>query len=178
MKEIFKGPRIKLTSLGAKDAVNLANWSGDGEYLRNLDTEYATPHNEEFYLSQINSFANAPDIIEFGIRTSNQEKLIGFISLHSIEWNNRLASLAVGIGDSSFRGKGFGSEAIQLILNYAFNELNLNKIELDVISNNINAIACYEKNGFSIEGTAREAILRDGKKYDKIYMGILRREWN
>lgn len=177
MSKLFKSSRIQLTSLSAADAGKYVKWGEDDEYLRNLDTDYVRPRNEDFYKSQIQSFAAAPGIIEFGIYALEEKELIGFISLFSIEWNNRLATLAVGIGDANFRGKGFGSEAIQLVLNYAFNELNLNKVVLDVISNNEGAISSYRKNGFIVEGTARESILRDGNKYDKIYMGILKREW-
>jgi len=177
MKKLFKSSRVQLVPLEIKEAIHFARWSEDGEYLRNLDTEYAIPRNEEFFKTQIQTHAEAQDMIEMGIRVSNEGSLIGFISLHSIEWNNRSASLAVGIGESDYRERGLGSEAIQLILNYAFNELNLNRVNLDVIGNNDSAISCYTRNGFVIEGSAREAVLRDGDKYDKIYMGILKREW-
>lgn len=174
---LFKGSRIQLTALCEADAESFAHWSGDGEYLRNLDTDYAVPHDEVFYKEQIQSAASDSHIIEFGIRVLEEDVLIGFISLHSIEWNNGAASLAVGIGASDFRGKGLGSEAIKLVLNYAFHELNLNRVGLDVIGNNKNAVSCYEKCGFIVEGTVRQAVLRDGQAYDRIYMGVLKNEW-
>lgn len=174
---LFIGSRIRLTALGEDDAPIFSSWSEDGAYLRNLDTEYAVPHNVDFYKSQIQSFSADPNIIEFGIRALENNNLIGFVSLHSIEWNNQTAALAIGIGDTNSRGKGFGCEAIKLILNYAFNELNLNRVGLDVIGNNQKAISCYQKCGFIVEGTVREAVFRDGKKYNRIYMGILREEW-
>ncbi|MBC1728643.1 GNAT family N-acetyltransferase [Listeria seeligeri] len=116
-------------------------------------------------------------MIQFGIYVPQNQLLIGFISLHSIEWNNQIASMAIGIGEAEYRKNGYGSEAIQLLLNYAFHELNLHKVELDVISNNDTAIYCYKKNGFETEGVAKEAILRDNQRFDKLYMGVLAKDW-
>ena len=103
--------------------------------------------------------------------------IIGFIMLHSIEWNNRKAIMTVGIGDKAARGCGYGSEAIEMILRFAFMELNLNRVGLDVISDNTPAIECYQKAGFTVEGRARESVIRFGEKLDLIYMGILYDDW-
>jgi RimJ/RimL family protein N-acetyltransferase len=97
--------------------------------------------------------------------------------IHSIEWNNRSGLLAIGIGEQENRNKGYGSDALQLILRYAFHELNLNRVGLDVIEYNEKAIHTYEKAGFQHEGRLRAAVYRDGKSYDRILMGILRTEW-
>jgi RimJ/RimL family protein N-acetyltransferase len=75
------------------------------------------------------------------------------------------------------RGKGYGSEALKLLLQFAFLELNLHRIGLDVISYNEPAIRSYIRSGFSEEGRVREAIYREGKRYDRIYMGLLKQEW-
>lgn len=107
----------------------------------------------------------------------DDDKLIGFIMLHSIEWNNRKAIMTVGIGDKAARGCGYGSEAIEMILRFAFMELNLNRVGLDVISDNTPAIECYQKAGFTVEGRARESVIRFGEKLDLIYMGILYDDW-
>ena len=177
MKKLFESKRIQLRSLSEEDAASFSRWSEDGEYLRGLDTDFAKPRNTEFYKKQIQSFEDASDVLEFGIYLTQNQQLIGFISLHSIEWNNQIASMAIGIGEADYRKNGYGSEAIRLLLNYAFNELNLHKVELDVISNNDNAIYCYQKNGFETEGVAKEAILRDNQRFDRIYMGVLAKDW-
>lgn len=67
---------------------------------------------------------------------------------------------------------------MRLILCYAFNELNLNRVGLDVIEYNDQAIRTYQKAGFQLEGRVRSAVLRDGISYDRIMMGILYSEWN
>ncbi|MBC1422200.1 GNAT family N-acetyltransferase [Listeria seeligeri] len=177
MNKLFESNRIQLRSLSEEDAVSFSKWSEDGEYLRGLDTDFAKPRNTEFFKNQIQSFEDSTDMIQFGIYVPQNQLLIGFISLHSIEWNNQIASMAIGIGEAEYRKNGYGSEAIQLLLNYAFHELNLHKVELDVISNNDTAIYCYKKNGFETEGVAKEAILRDNQRFDKLYMGVLAKDW-
>ncbi|MBC1461933.1 GNAT family N-acetyltransferase [Listeria welshimeri] len=177
MNKLFQSNRIQLRSLSEDDASSFSKWSEDGEYLRGLDTDFAKPRSTEFYKNQIQSFEDSSDIIQFGIYVPQDQLLIGFISLHSIEWNNQIAFMAIGIGEAEYRKNGYGSEAIQLLLKYAFYELNLHKVELDVISNNDTAIFCYRKNGFETEGVAKEAIRRDNQRFDKIYMGILARNW-
>ena len=77
------------------------------------------------------------------------------MAIHGIEWNNRTGLLAIGIGDANDRGRDM-EEAIHLILKYAFYELNLHRVGLDVISYNKAAIELYKKMGFQIEGCMRE----------------------
>jgi len=85
--------------------------------------------------------------------------------------------LAIGIGDHANWGQGYGREAIKLMLGFAFNELNLYRVQLSVFSYNQRALALYEKLGFQREGTFREFLHRDGQRYDMFLYGLLRREW-
>ena len=176
-QNLFRSSRIQLKALKKEDAEAMARWSEDSEYLRNLDTDFAVPRSAEHYRSEIESISSQDNTIELGIHLISENQLIGFISLNSIEWNNRSGRLAVGIGESKFRHLGIGTEAVKMMIHYAFDELNLNRVGLDVISSNQAAIRCYQKSGFVVEGTIRESILRDGKKMDRIYMGLLRNEW-
>ena len=174
---LFRSPRIQLNALKPDDAEAFSRWREDGQYLRNLDTDYAITRSADYNRAEIESLSTQNNTIELGIRLLSDNRLIGFISLNSIEWNNKSGRLAVGIGEAHYRHIGLGTEAMQLIIQYAFNELNLNRIGLDVIGNNISAIRCYEKSGFVIEGTIREGVIRDGQILDRIYMGLLRSEW-
>ena len=115
--------------------------------------------------------------VYFRLRTHEEDTLIGFVVIHSIEWNNRCGQLAIGIGLAEHRNKGYGTEALNLILRYAFHEMNLDRVGLDVISYNAKGIRAYEKAGFQLEGRAREAVYRDGRRYDRLMMGILKPEW-
>lgn len=155
----------------------LARWSEDANYLRALDTDYARPVSAREFATRLTPEQSDPNRVEFHLRTLQDNRLIGFVALHSIEWNNGAAMLAIGIGEPAYRGKGYGSDALRLILRYAFGELNLHRVGLDVTSSNTRAIRAYQRAGFQQEGTMRDAVLRDGSRHDRILMGILRHEW-
>ncbi|NJJ39851.1 GNAT family N-acetyltransferase [Paenibacillus apii] len=171
---LFSGQLVRLCSSRPEDAATLALWSEDAEYLRNLDTDFAMPASVESFVTSNNKSTNS---MEFRLRTIEDNALIGFVALFNIEWNNQCGKMAIGIGNPNFRGRGYGTDALRLILRYGFCELNLHRIGLDVISNNKNAIHAYRKVGFQVEGTMRESVLRDGQKYDRILMSLLRNEY-
>ena len=103
--------------------------------------------------------------------------MIGTVSLENINHINRCATLGIFIGDKEFRSKGYGTEAIRLILEYGFKYLNLHSIRLDLLSANKRAHKCYLKCGFKDTGTSREEIFLNGKYYDKLHMDILENEF-
>ena len=105
----------------------------------------------------------------FAIRLLDQESIIGTVGLAEIEWPNRVAWLGIGIGNPDDWGKGYGTEATKLIIDYAFKELNLIKLQLTVFDFNDRAITLYEKMKFIKEGTFRQFLERDGKRYDIRY---------
>ncbi len=173
-RDLFRGQLVRLAAPRQEDAATLARWSHDAAYLRDVDTDYARPRPPEAFAPPGTADTNA---IEFRLRTLDDDRLIGFVALHSIEWNNRAGLLSLGIGEPDYRGRGYGSDALRLILHYAFDELNLERVGLDVISNNAAAIRAYERAGFRREGALRSAVLRDGQHHDRILMGMLRDEW-
>jgi RimJ/RimL family protein N-acetyltransferase len=105
------------------------------------------------------------------------DELLGSISIHNIDHLNRNAFIGIFIGDAERRGKGFGAEAIRLILCYGFYTLNLHSILLTVLADNPGGIACYKKVGFREVGRLPEHIYHDGTYVDKLYMGILKHEF-
>ncbi|WP_423408134.1 GNAT family N-acetyltransferase [Heyndrickxia sp. MSNUG] len=171
---LFRGQFLKLTAKRDGDAEIIAKWDEDPEYLRNVDTDIARPRPHQSFENEGNP---SPNSFYFRLRTIEEDRLIGFVVIHSIEWNNRAGMLAIGIGDARDRNKGYGSDALKLILRYAFHELNLHRVGLDVIEYNAGAIRAYQKAGFQIEGRMRQAVHRDGKIHDRIMMGILGSEW-
>ena len=116
------------------------------------------------------------DRVFFIVRLED-DKLIGTIGLHNIDNVNRRATLGIFIGDKSGRNKGYGTEAIRLIIEFGFKYLNLNNINLDVMEFNERAIACYKKCGFKEYGRRRKAEFVCGKYYDRISMDILAEEF-
>ena len=113
----------------------------------------------------------------FAIHREGEEEPIGVISLTNISEANESAELSVIVGSAEDRDKGLGTEAIRVILRYAFEDLGLQRVSLSVFEFNEPAISAYEKLGFKREGRWRQAIQRDDRLYDAILMRILASEW-
>ncbi len=170
----FHGSKVRLAAPCPEDCMRLARYTDNYEYLRNLDTDIAVPLTPDETGS---SAVRRDNGFEFALRTLEDNRFIGFTALYRIEWNNRSARLAIGIGEDKDRGQGYGSDALALIIRYGFHELNLNRIALEVIEYNEAARRAYLKAGFREEGRQRSAVLRDGTHYDLISMSILAEEW-
>ena len=104
-------------------------------------------------------------------------RLIGEISLDGVQWHHGDTFIAIGIGERDYWNRGYGTDAMRVMLRYAFCELNLHRISLNVFGYNYRALSMYEKIGFQHEGRQREYLYRDGRRWDLIYMGILNSEW-
>ncbi|MSP13999.1 MAG: N-acetyltransferase [Chloroflexi bacterium] len=176
-RNLFRGKLVRLAAPSAADGEAFARWSQDPEYLRHLDTDFAQPFSGENWGDRERAPGGESRSFTFRLRSIKDDTLIGFVALHSIEWNNQSTLMAIGIGDPTYRGQGYGRDALQLILNYAFNELNLHRVGLDVNANNQVAIRAYESVGFRHEGAMRQALMRDGQRWDRLIMGILRPQW-
>ncbi len=103
-------------------------------------------------------------------------RFIGHVRLHRTDWNDKRTMLAIGIDDPACLGRGYGAEAIRLVLAHAF-DIGLHRVSLRVLSGNIRAIACYRKCGFVEEGREREAAFVRGAWQDDVIMGLLDREF-
>jgi RimJ/RimL family protein N-acetyltransferase len=104
-------------------------------------------------------------------------RLLGEIRLDNVDRHDRRASLAIGLFDPAELGRGLGSEAVRLMLAYAFTELALHRVSARVLADNARAIRCYEKCGFTVEGRERQAALVAGEWHDDLIMGILEPDW-
>lgn len=102
--------------------------------------------------------------------TTLDGKYIGGCGYMNANWRNRTAWIGIAIADPEYWGKGYGTEAAQLLLDFIFNELNLRKVLLNVFSFNERAIKCYQKLGFKEEGRLKEQVYKDGKYTDDIIM--------
>jgi len=111
----------------------------------------------------------------FAIEADGQ--LIGQCALFNHNAVNRTAELGITIGDRAYWGRGYGTEAIGLLIDYGFRHHNLHRIYLNVNGNNGRAIAVYKRCGFVEEGRLRAHVWSDGQYIDLIYMGILQHEW-
>jgi RimJ/RimL family protein N-acetyltransferase len=108
---------------------------------------------------------------------ANDGKYIGGCGANNLDMKNRVAEVGIFIGDKDYLGKGYGTEAMELLLQFLFDEVNMNKVSLNVIAFNKRAVRSYEKASFKLEATAREAIYRLGRYNDLLTMSILKEEY-
>ena len=113
----------------------------------------------------------------FTICEAESNTPIGITGLYRIDHVSRAAVFYIAIYNPDFWSKGYGKETTKLVLKYSFDVLNLNRIQLHVSTDNIKGIKAYEKSGFVIEGTLREAMYHNNEYVDFNVMGILRREF-
>lgn len=175
---ILKGSRIELVALNPDRDSNLwSEWRQNSEFLRLLEGDpavlYSRKANKDWMEKHLQDFLE----FEFMIQTLDQPIPIGFVGLEGNIRFHKDAFVGIGLGDPKYWGKGYGTEAMALILRYAFMELNLHRVSLNVFSYNERAIRSYQKNGFVIEGKISNLVERDGKFWDVYYMGILKSEW-
>ena len=149
-----------------------ADWYGDPE-IWYLTSWAAAPLNRTAVerLFEERELSNLDD--SFAIHVKGEETPIGVISLMNISEANSSAELSVIVGNPEDRHQGYGAEAIRLLLDYAFEELGLNRVSLSVFDFNEGAYATYKKLGFRDEGRLRGAVKRDGTFHDAILMGAL-----
>lgn len=168
------GDRIYLSPRNSEDAEIFTKWLNDFETTDYIGRSgmLVTLDGEKKYLEENSS----PEAV-FVIVTLDGDKMIGTVGLESINWINRTATLGIFIGDKEYRDKGFGTEAIRMILEYGFKYMNLHNIKLDLMGFNTRALKCYEKCGFKEIGRRREAEFLNGKYYDQISMDILDTEF-
>ena len=172
------GDRIYLSPLAAdEEEIELfAKWLNDFEtsdYIGRSNAITTFEAEKEFLTKKA---LNNKDI-QLAIVTIDENKFIGTVSLENIDYINRTAILGIFIGDEENRNKGYGTEAIRLILDFGFNYINLNNIKLDLMEFNQRAYKCYQKCGFKEYGRRRKCRFINGKYYDKIEMDVLAEEF-
>jgi len=177
--DLAVGKLVRLAALNAKvDAEEFARWDNDVDYLRHLNSSPIMPGSARKITEIIEKAqSDDPSTITFSVRSLADDKLIGFIAFDGIDWQHGDTYIGIGIGHPAYRGKGYGTDALRVMLRYGFQELNLYRVQLNVFSYNERAIKSYLKAGFSVEGRQRGMLRRDGQRWDFVYMSVLREEW-
>ena len=111
---------------------------------------------------------------QFAIETLTDRRFIGKCGFTRVNWKNRLAELAILIGEKDYRGKGYGADAIEILCRFGFDEMNLHKIKAVVFSFNEAALRCYEKCGFEREGLLKQEMYREGAYHDVVVLGRIK----
>jgi len=169
------GEKIYLSPMNLEDAEIFTKWLNDfnvSDYTGRSSGLMTVNAEKEWLNNALNSGESLFSIIKL-----ENDKLIGNTGLMKIDNIRRTATLGIMIGESENMNKGYGTEALKLLLDYGFNYLNLNNIMLEVFEFNKRAIRAYQKAGFKEIGRRRKAYFLNGKYYDEIYMDILAEEF-
>jgi RimJ/RimL family protein N-acetyltransferase len=170
------GEKCYLSPPASEDAAQWAAWFNDLEVTLPLGDEAYVPFGLEKAREDVEDTIRRQGHV-FSIIDRQSEKLIGRCLLFSVNSVDRSAKLGIVIGEKSCWGQGYGQEATRLLLDYAFNLLNLHSVMLGAFAFNVRALAAYQKVGFREIGRRREARLIGGRAYDVIMMDILEDEF-
>ncbi len=176
----LEGERVRLRPFDLADAPTTRRWVDDAEIVRltggvpypfSLAAEEAAIRNE-----QTNDWDHGVHLV---VEATGGEipTPIGTISLRNLHAAHRRALLGVLIGEREYWNRGYGEDAVRTICRYGFEDLDLHRIGLEVGAFNRRAVRCYEKVGFTIEGTLREHWYIAGRYRDVLWMGLLREEF-
>jgi RimJ/RimL family protein N-acetyltransferase len=174
--ERIEGNHVILRRHVADNVTAFRRWYGDPEVAR-LARYQDTPMRED----EVNRFfqvrALGPDSLTMAIHERSTDRLIGTCAFSQLDGENGSAMYHITIGEKDTWGRGYGTEATQLMLDHAFGTLGLHRIALSVFEFNERAIRAYATCGFLAEGRAREAVWRDGRWWDELWMSVLAAEW-
>ena len=177
---LLRGKNVRLTAQDMEQAAaQYFQWSQDAEYMRLVDGDPPVPLSLKATkdVNERDWPEDDPNNIMFLIRANEDDRIIGFANLDYISWSHGDSYMGIGLGDRTCWGRGYGSEAMNILLRYAFTELNLHRLTLTVFEFNERAVRMYQRCGFKIEGIVREVLYRSGRRWDLISMGLLRDEW-
>ena len=151
---------------------------GDGSGTHGHAVELGLPPSEAAARERILKWsANQEDDTSFAIETlDNPAELVGNVGLWGARPKDRCATLGIALG-REYIGRGYGTDAVRVIVGYGFREIGLHRIQLEVAPFNRAGIRAYEKAGFTEEGRLRESVLHDGRWYDQVLLSILDHEW-
>jgi len=173
-ESILEGEKVRLRPVQERDLPQFVRWLQDRELTRWLAAIGDPPSLEEEYDWWHDKRAD-PDSILWAI-DSPEGRLVGTVELR-LTMRAERAEMGIAIHDKAQWNKGLGTDAARLVVDYAFEELNLNRVELTTDEENARAIRCYEKVGFVREGLLRQHRLVDGVFGNTLIMGIVRDDW-
>lgn len=172
---MITGQRITLRAITRNDLPRYVSWLNDPEVTQHLSIFLPMSLEDEtdWYEQQ----RRDPTTLNFAIVTNANGQHIGSVGLVRLDYRQQQAELGIFIGNKTCWGKGYGTEAIRLLLDYAFSRLNLHRIYLRVDAGHTAAIKCYQTCGFKQEGRLRDAVYHHGYFEDQLIMSILRPEY-
>lgn len=176
MESMLRGSKVSLRPIGPDDAEAMF------ASLQDPTVRHMTATVGEFTREQVQKYcrniAEDEDRADFAIFANDQPQItVGEVSINEVDWDNQQANYRIALYGEAFFGKGYGSEATRLVLEYGFNHMNLHRIDLEVFDYNARAVAMYERMGFVREGVKREALHWEDRFHDVIIMSMLKHEF-
>jgi RimJ/RimL family protein N-acetyltransferase len=174
---LLVGERVRLRGVREDDLPRLARWEMDPGRMA-TQSNWVIPPSEAAARERILKWsANQEDDTSFAIETlGDPAELVGNVGLWGARPKDRCATLGIALGREHI-GRGYGTDAVRVIVGYGFREIGLHRIQLEVAPFNPAGIRAYEKAGFTEEGRLRESVLHDGRWYDQVLLSILDHEW-
>lgn len=173
---IIEGSRVVLRHHRIDDLPHVRRWYRDPELAR-LTRYTLQPMTDEEVDRFFHGRLMSPESVAYAIDVRETTRLIGLTTFSNLDPDNGSVLFHISIGEPDAWGRGYGTEATRLMLQLAFECIGLYRVALSVFSFNERAIRSYQKAGFRLEGRAREAIVRDGQRFDELTMGVLAAEW-
>lgn len=170
---VISSEYLRLRPLLKSDASLLYEWITDRSLVVLNSSFYPVSElDHESWFERV--MTRRSDLVIFVIEDLKTGLAVGSCQLLNINWLFRSAELQIRIGKKDFQGRGFGSKAVQLLVQFGFKDLNLHRIYLHVFSSNERAINVYKKNGFVQEGVLKDAAYIDGEWINVIVMGLIK----
>ncbi|HPH95495.1 MAG TPA: GNAT family protein [Anaerolineaceae bacterium] len=179
-ESLFLGERIRLTALDPEtDAETVKAWSKDAEGYAVICSKPPRPLSagQAKALLQPPETSDSPGQFKFGIHLAADDRLVGLAEVQDVDWRHGGAWLVIKIGAEADRGKGYGTEAMRLLLRFAFEELNLFRVNAKCEGYQVRGTAFLAKMGFREEIRRRAAVYRSGQRWDALIFGLLREQW-
>ena len=158
-----------------------SRWTHDAEFMRLMELKPIRPLTAATVKKQYEAIEKEMDegkeLFYFTIRAREDDRFIGKALIEYVDWASGNAYLRLGIGEAEFRRKGYGSQTLNLLLRYAFGEMNLYRVTAVVPAYNEGAMRLFQKFGFMEEVRRRKVLHRDGEFWDAIGFGLLNAEW-
>ena len=180
--QLFDGQDVRLGPIDhEKDPEVESKWTHDSDFMRMYDTDPARPMSAAMVKKQYEKLEKQieenKEMYYFTIRARSDDRLLGKAMIERIEWSNGNGLIRIGIGSPEDHRKGYGSQGMQMLLRFAFAELNLFRVSADVAEYNEPAVALLKKFGFVEEVRRRQALERDGRRWDLLVFGLLKEDW-
>ncbi len=179
---LFEGTLVRLGPIDhEKDPEVVSRWSHDSGFMRMMYTDPMRPLSHWQVKKELEklekSIEEERNLFHFRIHARNDDRLVGFAEINWITWTNACGFVRLGIGEAADRRQGYGTEALGLLLYYAFVELNLYRLTAMIPAYNFGAQVFFKGYGFQEEVRRRQALERDCQYWDLLHFGLLAEEW-